>query len=515
MAHLSEWMSRVAALARDNRVPFEVAPLTRDETRTLVLLLEMLIVGANLVAPWRNTTSSNDPQTRYATDGNDSVLDPSPPRQPQPTFGEIRHLLQPLAQLYVPFWTALDAVHDTSPETMSRIPWPPTPLSVYLYVLDGALGATAGLARGVRFGPPYGAERAYGLAAASWDMLALAVVEPEHGTRGSAHPVLRSPLVSLDPFATFDGVSDEDLQDPIAQLLAFVAYDAPTATPHVAHVYDDDDDEDNDGDDGDHDDNGGGDDDDFESSSSSDSEGEDKSPGGYRMYGKQPPRARPYRLVVTRKAGTDAPWVAYLDDPECQCVGCLIAQLDAPAGTISKDTKSADLCQPTDGTQGGGKEAFAVPTAPYRRHRQKDGAGAPDRNASLDAHLSALGDPTFTYHTEGVCFRYSGRSARGMQRFLSAPEALYGIRRSMAPDRFVWPTAVCALLYAAIDAAASCDLDVCPVDLWPTERGRCEAMIEPEQLSVALATRYDDDGGGDGGTTSNNSSSVSSSPTEA
>ncbi|AGO84242.1 hypothetical protein psal_cds_472 [Pandoravirus salinus] len=81
-----------------------------------------------------------------------------------------------LVALYVPFWTALQAVEDARPGTMARIPWPPTPFSVYLCAAEGPEAATRrSRDNAQQFGGPYGPERAYGLAAASWDTLAQAV----------------------------------------------------------------------------------------------------------------------------------------------------------------------------------------------------------------------------------------------------------------------------------------------------------------------------------------------------
>lgn len=80
-----------------------------------------------------------------------------------------------LVALYVPFWTALQAIEDARPGTVARIPWPPTPFSVYLCAAEGPDVAARRNCSAARFGGPYGPERAYGLAAASWDTLAQAV----------------------------------------------------------------------------------------------------------------------------------------------------------------------------------------------------------------------------------------------------------------------------------------------------------------------------------------------------
>ncbi|AGO82606.1 hypothetical protein pdul_cds_514 [Pandoravirus dulcis] len=82
-----------------------------------------------------------------------------------------------LVSLYVPFWTALQAIEDARPGTVARIPWPPTPFAVYLCAAEGFEGAARRHGSGARFSSPYGPERAYGLAAASWDALARAVAQ--------------------------------------------------------------------------------------------------------------------------------------------------------------------------------------------------------------------------------------------------------------------------------------------------------------------------------------------------
>ncbi|BCU03826.1 hypothetical protein [Pandoravirus japonicus] len=82
-----------------------------------------------------------------------------------------------LVSLYVPFWTALQAIEDAHPGTVARIPWPPTPFAVYLCAAEGFEGAARRRGSEARFSSPYGPERAYGLAAASWDALARAVAQ--------------------------------------------------------------------------------------------------------------------------------------------------------------------------------------------------------------------------------------------------------------------------------------------------------------------------------------------------
>ncbi|WBR14692.1 hypothetical protein pkur_cds_518 [Pandoravirus kuranda] len=77
--------------------------------------------------------------------------------------------------IYLPFWTALQAIEDVHPGTVGLVPWPPTPLSVYLSAADGSARAAERRARGEQFGAPYGPERAYALAAASWDALATVI----------------------------------------------------------------------------------------------------------------------------------------------------------------------------------------------------------------------------------------------------------------------------------------------------------------------------------------------------
>lgn len=82
-----------------------------------------------------------------------------------------------LVSLYVPFWTALQAIEDAHPGTVARVPWPPTPFAVYLCAAEGFEGAARRHGSGARFSSPYEPERAYGLAAASWDALARAVAQ--------------------------------------------------------------------------------------------------------------------------------------------------------------------------------------------------------------------------------------------------------------------------------------------------------------------------------------------------
>lgn len=85
-----------------------------------------------------------------------------------------------VCDVYLPFWTALQAIEDVHPGTVGLVPWPPTPLSVYLSVADGSARAAERRARGEQFGAPYGPERAYALAAASWDALATVVNDADH-----------------------------------------------------------------------------------------------------------------------------------------------------------------------------------------------------------------------------------------------------------------------------------------------------------------------------------------------
>lgn len=82
-----------------------------------------------------------------------------------------------LVSLYVPFWNALQAIEDAHPGTVARVPWPPTPFGVYLCAAEGFEGAARRHGSEARFSSPYGPERAYGLAAASWDALARAVAQ--------------------------------------------------------------------------------------------------------------------------------------------------------------------------------------------------------------------------------------------------------------------------------------------------------------------------------------------------
>jgi hypothetical protein len=103
-----------------------------------------------------------------------------------------------LGRIYGAFWTALEAIEDARPGTLATVPWPPTPMSVYLRVIDGPQDAIERARRGVRYKPPYGVERAYGLAATAWWALARAVrdeASPDPATIPRSAPERRFRLV--------------------------------------------------------------------------------------------------------------------------------------------------------------------------------------------------------------------------------------------------------------------------------------------------------------------------------
>lgn len=601
VASLSAWLQDVTAQRLVGPVAEWASPSERDNT---LLLLQMLAVGANLMPPY-------DPAIAHRRDHEARIeskedADGHPPTRDVSIDETSAHcgadglgvgeaggsdtsdhaadvalvcmalLFPDVVEIYVPFWAALEAVDDVVPGTVAHVPWPPTPLSVYLFVTNGADGALARLARGVRFSAPHDMERAYGLAAAAWDMIAAHVIEPRVPPSPPA-PALAPPIpirhasdvpTQTDNGAKADASADVDEAKEREQggnvgsrqkcdCNSTWAYDTDL---HAYHVYEDNEDSDEStdsdgiGDDGDNSRDG--------NDSENDSDGSGSDEDG---WGEAATRPRPanrsqsfadlsaaldcdaqnasdndrrkrdraqrdddgrYRLVVTRESGIDAPWVAYLDDPHGRCVGALYARIDSRPNAsqekkdarASSETRDADasradvpprecdgfarplprpppyvaVIDPTDGVCRLDQGADDDDDGDDRNDNDDDeGGGQEPRTGALRAHIVTAGQPTFMHRMDGVAFAYAGRNARDLDRCLSAPDALYAIRRSMSPEHYRWPTAVCALLFAAMDAVASCELDLCPIDLWPVEAGRCEALVRPQKLASALATRYD------------------------
>ncbi|AVK77070.1 hypothetical protein pmac_cds_382 [Pandoravirus macleodensis] len=274
-----------------------------------------------------------------------------------------------VCDLYLPFWTALQAIEDVHPGTVGLVPWPPTPLSVYLSAADGSTRAAQRRARGEQFGAPYGPERAYALAAASWDALATVINDNNNNNNGS-------------------GNNNNNNND-------------------------------NDGDD------------------------MDRRVGAAMCLGDVF-----YRVVVERadpRIETTLLWEASLTTP----AGATVASLVARSDNVAMDN-ALSLTEKTN-------------------------------------HDNNLAEPSLRRTTVAraadMRFDFGGSGARALGPSAVALETVY-VRRASR----MWPSLVCALLYAALGAVVSDDATLCPLRLLPTGADCAVARADQRGLGIALGS---------------------------
>lgn len=268
-----------------------------------------------------------------------------------------------VCDIYLPFWTALQAIEDVHPGTVGLVPWPPTPLSVYLSAADGSARAAQRRARGEQFGAPYGPDRAYALAAASWDALAT-VINDNNNSGGGGN--------------------------------------------------------DNDG-------------------------GKDGRVGAAMRLGDAL-----YRVVVERadpRIETSLLWEASLTTPAGAMVASLVAHSDN--GVVDN----------------------ALSITEKSNHDNNNNSSGPSLRRTTVARAADMR------------FDFGGSSARALGPSAVALETVYARRASR-----VWPSLVCALLYAALGAVVSDDAALCPLRLLPTGADCAVARADQHGLGIALGS---------------------------